>query len=76
MNCAHLDVSDEAVGINAFTGQQIKTTVHLCGWLDMHPERMIDAPRWLMKQSRAGWAVDPKRDCKGCPGYAAHLPKD
>ncbi len=75
MKCAHLDVSDEAVGINAFTGQQVKTTVHLCGWPDMHPERFVAAPRWLMKLAGAGWAINPERDCAGCPGFASELPK-
>jgi hypothetical protein len=40
----------------------------LCGWAeDAAPEKLMDVPRWLQRNARAGHLLRFPEDCKGCP---------
>ncbi|WP_157014864.1 hypothetical protein [Mesorhizobium xinjiangense] len=70
MRCKYLSRSDEAYAISS-SGIETPATVHLCDWPDQHPERFRNAPRWLLRQIGPGLAIEPARDCAGCPAFAA-----
>lgn len=43
-----------------------------CMWPDAHPERLVDAPRWLSSWALSGGPTfDPAKHCVGCPGFRA-----
>lgn len=72
--CQHLCASEEAYMVNADTGEEVPATRYLCEWLDAHPERLVNAPRWLTNWGLSGGPnFDPQTDCPGCPGYAPPL---
>jgi hypothetical protein len=68
MKCRHLiDTCAEKVGPTgaaAYTG-------HLCTWAEAHPDRLLDAPRWISQPALASILIDPAEHCVGCPGYQA-----
>lgn len=57
-----VDVDDEPI--------EKPVTVWLCNWADSHPERLVDAPRWVLQQVVHGAAVLPHIDCVKCPAFA------
>lgn len=67
--CKHL-TETEAWSIGP-DGQEADEVGHLCLWADAHPERFINAPRWISKRALASDLIRPARDCVGCPGYEA-----
>ena len=69
MACEHLTESGEAYAIGA-DGAETRITHHLCTWADEHPERFLDAPRWLSEWALSGGPnFHPARHCHKCPGY-------
>lgn len=47
-----------------------------CLWPDAHPERLLDAPRWLSAWALSGGPnFQPDKHCPGCPGYCAGKPE-
>jgi hypothetical protein len=67
MACKHLTTT-EAFRIGP-DGKQTPEVGHLCVWADAHPDRFIDAPRWITNPALASILIRPERDCVGCPGY-------
>lgn len=71
MACIHLTQSEEA--INVSTGAP--GVRHLCLWADAHPERLVDAPRWLQEWALAGGPTfNPGKHCVGCPAKREEAP--
>ena len=68
--CIYLSAAAEAASI-APDGTEVEAAVCLCTWPDMHPERFVDAPMWLLRLVGPGLAIDPERNCVGCPAYRA-----
>lgn len=66
--CMHLQTADESYRSYA-DGSWVAAEVHLCDWPDMHPDRLVNAPRWMQRLVGAGLAINPAVDCVGC---AAH----
>lgn len=59
--CAHLEPYNEDEGNG-----------RACTWADAHPERLLDAPRWLSSWVLSGGPnFDPAKHCVGCPGFKA-----
>lgn len=61
--CVFRDLSDEAWRVSATTGQAVRCEVWLCSW----PTTLGARPRWVERSIGAGLAIDPARDCVGCP---------
>lgn len=67
--CKYLVRSEEAYSIGPMGESEVQ--VSLCTWPDMHPDRFVNAPRWLLRQIGGGLAVMPAHDCVGCAAYCA-----
>lgn len=71
MKCRHLFEPAQSFRRDVESGEETTLVFPLCGWADAHPERLVDAPRWLVAPALAGGLVHPERDCAGCPGFSA-----
>ena len=61
--CFHRDLSDNAVSIDAATGDETRIDVWLCTW----PTTIAAAPPWFPRRIGPSPAIDPERDCVNCP---------
>ncbi|MBS7545673.1 hypothetical protein [Ancylobacter oerskovii] len=68
--CTFLEPSEGPAVVDR-DGPQSVDVVALCTWPDMYPERFAGAPLWLLRLAAAGVAVEPERNCVGCPAYRA-----
>lgn len=66
--CKHL-IDTEAWRIGP--GGETPEVGHLCTWADAHPERFLNAPRWISSRALASELIHPEHHCVGCPGYEA-----
>ncbi len=69
MACRHLEQSSEAYEIGDDDTQR-PCIVHLCAWADNEPEKLVNAPRWLQRNSLSGHLLRYPDDCMGCPAFA------
>lgn len=74
MTCASCKFSQRIIAyrVDADTMDDHPTRVNarLCVWADMHPERFIDAPRWLTRDLPVlhGHLIE---DAENCPAWEA-----
>lgn len=68
--CQHLTQADEAYRYDPETGEETPIIAHLCTWADAHPERLLNAPRWVQEYALSGGpSFVPEKHCIGCPGF-------
>lgn len=70
MNCRHLNKAEEAFRLDA-AGRETPITVYLCAWADNEPAVLVNAPRWMQRNSLSGHLLKYPDDCIGCPAYSA-----
>ena len=71
MQCRHLTESTKAFRYNEDGTEGEPITVMLCAWADHEPGKLLDTPRWLQRNALAGYQVEPRGDCVGCPCFSA-----
>ncbi len=71
--CRNLEAAEAAVSVDP-AGRERPITVHLCNWPHHHRRELAAAPRWLQRLVGPGLAIDPQRDCIGCPGFSSEVP--
>lgn len=70
MHCRYNVPSPQAYRVGDH-GEEQRVEVRLCDWPDQHPERFVNAPRWLLQQIGSGLMIRPEHDCVSCPGWRA-----
>lgn len=69
--CRHLEQSNEAYSVEDNGSLTPTAGPMLCGFADNVPEKLVDLPRWLQRNSLSGHLLRYPDDCMGCPCFSA-----